>query len=443
MFEALVKKYGPEPPREDVPATCRQELQPFSIESGAMKGLLRVPANEAIEAILRVAEVSYEDVLLALPKERLRALFTKKDNLSQLESIEVAAPPAACDGGEDPRLRLERFMRKYNPEKLNSIDAILKAYSGNEGKMFEALVKKYGPEPPREDGDAPSLTAAACDGGEDPRLRLERFMRKYNPEKLNSIDAILKAYSGNEGKMFEALVKKYGPAILKAYSGNEGKMFEALVKKYGPEPPREDGDAPSGYSTAGAAAAATVREKITTLQFDAEAVRERLTRFLTKHAPEKLAGVDALVEACQERGVEQMMESLVATYGPEPVGDRTGCDDGEEVKGNGRTAEASIGEERQQLAAWLLAIGKDAKTVCHTIMTKEQLLRLTKSTFGDYENRLRRLFVRHAPSRLAEVQQLLAAHDGLEDELLAYFSRELGPEPARTAPTALLHLVSR
>eukprot|EP00759_Apiculatamorpha_spiralis_P023059 PhF_6_TR26974/c0_g3_i6/m.39359 len=93
--------------------------------------------------------------------------------------------------------RLETFFRKYNPDKLASIPKIMEQYAGKEDEMFAALVAKYGPEP--------NVSR------EDPKTRLIRVFQKYNPEKLSTVDEILKKYAGKENELFEALVAKYGP----------------------------------------------------------------------------------------------------------------------------------------------------------------------------------------------------------------------------------------
>ncbi len=43
--------------------------------------------------------------------------------------------------------RLARFLQKYNPGNLSSIDYILDKYAGKEDQLWVALIKKYGPEP--------------------------------------------------------------------------------------------------------------------------------------------------------------------------------------------------------------------------------------------------------------------------------------------------------
>ena len=51
---------------------------------------------------------------------------------------------------DDPaavKRRLERFMLRWNPEKLSKIDEILKVWQGRTKELFAALTAKYGPEP--------------------------------------------------------------------------------------------------------------------------------------------------------------------------------------------------------------------------------------------------------------------------------------------------------
>jgi hypothetical protein len=66
--------------------------------------------------------------------------------------FEIATGQTTPEEAEDEdkrrtRRRLERFYEEYNPSKLTQIDQTLRAYEGREEDMFDALVKKYGPEP--------------------------------------------------------------------------------------------------------------------------------------------------------------------------------------------------------------------------------------------------------------------------------------------------------
>ncbi|OQR89825.1 hypothetical protein THRCLA_09560 [Thraustotheca clavata] len=100
------------------------------------------------------------------------------------------------------RMRLERFYKKYNPEKLGEIDGALERYKGREASLFEALVRKYGPEPAANE-EITFVDAMT--------LRLQAFYEKYNPDKISEVPTVLAKYAGKERQLFEALVKKYGP----------------------------------------------------------------------------------------------------------------------------------------------------------------------------------------------------------------------------------------
>lgn len=43
--------------------------------------------------------------------------------------------------------RLRAFYEKYMPEKAETVPSLMEKYEGKEDKLFDALVKKYGPEP--------------------------------------------------------------------------------------------------------------------------------------------------------------------------------------------------------------------------------------------------------------------------------------------------------
>ncbi|KAI9917151.1 hypothetical protein PsorP6_013091 [Peronosclerospora sorghi] len=49
--------------------------------------------------------------------------------------------------------RLLDFYQKYNPEKVGDVAQVLAKYKGKESMLFDALVKKYGPEPGDSDVD--------------------------------------------------------------------------------------------------------------------------------------------------------------------------------------------------------------------------------------------------------------------------------------------------
>lgn len=98
--------------------------------------------------------------------------------------------------------RLFRFYKKYNPDKASDnafITETLEKWKNDENKLFAALVKKYGPEPPEPEP-------------EDPAQRLLRFYQHYNPEKATDafVKSTLEKWAGDEEKLFTVLVNKYG-----------------------------------------------------------------------------------------------------------------------------------------------------------------------------------------------------------------------------------------
>lgn len=44
--------------------------------------------------------------------------------------------------------RVTRFYAKYEPSKMETVDKIVERFKGNEDRIIEMLVRKYGPEPP-------------------------------------------------------------------------------------------------------------------------------------------------------------------------------------------------------------------------------------------------------------------------------------------------------
>jgi density-regulated protein DRP1 len=70
---------------------------------------------------------------------------TIKKKTATAESVAVAkVRPEAPWTMEE---RLTAMYKEYMPEKLEAIPSLLEKYAGKEEKLFEALVKKYGPEP--------------------------------------------------------------------------------------------------------------------------------------------------------------------------------------------------------------------------------------------------------------------------------------------------------
>lgn len=103
-------------------------------------------------------------------------------------------PPEYCEYGPDFETHCDPWLKKHQPElrqtlaKLRGQDASSK--------------KEKRPKP-----DKPWTTEE----------RLTAFYKKYVPEKIDGIPALLEKYVGKEEKLFEALAKKYGPEPLDPY----------------------------------------------------------------------------------------------------------------------------------------------------------------------------------------------------------------------------------
>eukprot|EP01060_Flectonema_neradi_P020803 TRINITY_DN28303_c0_g1_i1.p1 TRINITY_DN28303_c0_g1~~TRINITY_DN28303_c0_g1_i1.p1 ORF type:complete len:302 (+),score=45.47 TRINITY_DN28303_c0_g1_i1:136-906(+) len=89
------------------------------------------------------------------------------------------------------------------------IDKMLDAAAGNEEKMFAALVKVHGPEPPSTLG---RVSSAA--GRPDLLTRLKAFYSHYKPNHNKDLIKISKDYESRDDELIAALVAKYGPEPL-------------------------------------------------------------------------------------------------------------------------------------------------------------------------------------------------------------------------------------
>jgi density-regulated protein DRP1 len=78
------------------------------------------------------------------------ALAEKRGKTVQKKTNATAAAAQAKVKPADPwttQQRLMEFYKQYMPEKVEGVPALIEKYAGKEEKLFDALVKKYGPEP--------------------------------------------------------------------------------------------------------------------------------------------------------------------------------------------------------------------------------------------------------------------------------------------------------
>ncbi|KAJ9440349.1 hypothetical protein DIPPA_60682 [Diplonema papillatum] len=284
------------------------------------------------------------------------------------------------------RAKVIRFYYYKAPEKVATAIAHVSPggnHHGKEDAMYEALIKKFGgdPSPP----DPPKAT--------DYKARFVNMYAMYCPEKISTVDALLERVAGNEGAAVTQLVAKYGaePAVasssgvpqqrqlthqervialfkkycpdklerandlLVKHKGNEENLIASLVTKLGPEPPP-----PSGATKA------------------PKTWRERLEAFYKHYNPEKLHTVEALLSRHKGREAD-VLESLIAKYGPEPEDD-----DDEEM-------------------------------------------------IDTFEKRLVRFYKKYNPEKVQSVPSILDTCKGREAELFASLVEKYGPEPEAPA----------
>ena len=73
------------------------------------------------------------------------------DQQALLDALVAKYGPEPIGPLADVRTRVAAMFSKYNPEKMSQLDDVIKKYLvevGDEQHMINALVRKYGPEPP-------------------------------------------------------------------------------------------------------------------------------------------------------------------------------------------------------------------------------------------------------------------------------------------------------
>jgi hypothetical protein len=108
---------------------------------------------------------------------------------------------------ENIREMLVSYYSKHNPSCANSVDTILSTYKGREEQLLKVLAAKYGPDPLLESSQRTQKHSLPM--GIEERVR--RFYRAYNPDKIDSVPLILKAFEGQLDTLIPHLERKYGP----------------------------------------------------------------------------------------------------------------------------------------------------------------------------------------------------------------------------------------
>lgn len=200
------------------------------------------------------------------------------------------------------RKRLIAYCEKYLPESIDAVDRVLREYRGQEDRMFEILVKRFGPEP-KELVITPAAKESALRREQSKALlsklthkeRLLRIYQQYQPSKIGMIDEILKRYEGHEDVLFRKLEKLYGP---------EPEPDTEAIQRKAAEARRRDANAPEAKAPADT--------------WGGVSYADRVAAMCKRYTPGKVNTIPSVLE--QFKGKEkQLLEGLVKKYGPEPI----------------------------------------------------------------------------------------------------------------------------
>ena len=215
MFQALIQKYGPEPAKGVLPQHRTRLLAFFEKYD---------PSQISIVDQILLDNAGKEESLF----EHLVSKFGPEPDPASLVRLTSTNSNAPDGFAPDPiwLKRIERMFEKYEPGKVHRAPAMLSKYQGREQELLEALVAKYGPEPPSEQPKADESTSTRRLTTAD---RVRRFYEHYDPSMLPKVDSVVARYEGKESVLFEALEAKYGPEPSDPQSG--GKALEGGAQK--------------------------------------------------------------------------------------------------------------------------------------------------------------------------------------------------------------------
>lgn len=107
-------------------------------------------------------------------------------------------PPEYCTYSPDYETHCEPWLKKNHPDLLNE----LAEKRGDKKAAAAPLTDSKEPKP-----EKPWSVEE----------RLTKFYEKYVPEKVEAVPTLIEKYAGKEDKLFDALIKKYGPEPLDPY----------------------------------------------------------------------------------------------------------------------------------------------------------------------------------------------------------------------------------
>jgi len=243
--------------------------------------------------------------------------------------------------------------KQYAPDKVNTVDALLKQHKGKEEELIKKIKAKYGgggggggenKEAPRKEEPAKRVMPVARPKDVVWREKVLAFYEKYLPNKLKQ--------NGGDVDIDQLLAK---------YKGKEQTLLDTLEKKYGGGASSSSTETPSSSSST------------------SSSYRDRLVDFYTKYAPDKISTVDA--NLAKFKGKEdQMFEALNRKY-------------------------ADVIKEKEQQAS-------------------------TTPSEPDYKARLTEFYTNYAPDKLSTVDANLAKFKGKEEQMFSALNRKYADQIA-------------
>eukprot|EP01062_Namystynia_karyoxenos_P084483 TRINITY_DN994_c0_g1_i1.p1 TRINITY_DN994_c0_g1~~TRINITY_DN994_c0_g1_i1.p1 ORF type:complete len:858 (+),score=188.18 TRINITY_DN994_c0_g1_i1:82-2574(+) len=277
---------------------------------------------------------------------------------------------------------VQAFFAIYDPGQCGNASALAAKYQGQESALFQKLGQKYATE---------YWTV---------RGQVIELLQKHEPTKVQQVDALLQKHPKREAELLATLCKKLGVPVPAAAAAPAAAAPAAAA-------PGAKGAGHSGDW------------------------RGRLSRFYQKYDPPKVATVDRLLEKYAGKE-EQLMDTLVRKYGPEPGGPNAPAlppaariwrlfyrkmpDKLPNVAG---LLEKKKGAEAETLAALQQKYGKETDPA-------------GPPPEEDLQLRVINMYCHYCPAQLSALPKILEERQGKEAALLKQLVRKHGPEP--TAP---------
>ena len=196
LYAAMLQKYGSDAmggPTRETDYECR------------MVNLYAVHNADKLNAV---------PSLLAKYKGREPALIDgvkEKYGVTAEAGLQTAQQPAGggASGVRTPsplsyEQRMRNLYEKYNPDKVRTIPQALAKYRGHEEELMQALVERYGPEPPVQRTRTKEEVRQVKVGV------IKEYYRRHKPYEYNMVPKVLAEWRGREDELTDVLRKEFG-----------------------------------------------------------------------------------------------------------------------------------------------------------------------------------------------------------------------------------------